>query len=166
MMKAEILKMLRESEGFCSGQYLCRKLGVSRTAVWKAISQLKEEGYQVEAVRNKGYRIVDSPDVMTQDELASLIHTEWAGNRIVYYEETDSTNVRAKLLGEEGAAHGTLVVADMQESGRGRRGRAWDSPPGGSVYMSLLLRPEIEPTRAPMLTLVMALAVAKALQSF
>ena len=163
-MKTEILKMLRESGGYVSGQQLCEKLGVSRTAVWKVIGQLKEEGYHVEAVRNRGYRIGDSPDILTAEELKSLFHTKWAGQQVVCYKETDSTNIRAKVLGEDGAPHGTLVVADMQKSGKGRRGRAWESKPGISIYMTLLLRPDIPPVKAPMLTLVAACAVAEALK--
>lgn len=163
-MKAEILKLLREADGYVSGQQLCEKFGVSRTAVWKVIRQLQEEGYQVEAVRNKGYRIIDSPDVMTREELESLMQTRWAGQKIVYYDETDSTNLRIKQLGDEGAAHGTLAVADRQTAGRGRRGRSWESPAGSSIYMSILLRPQIPPDKAPMLTLVMACSVAEGLQ--
>ena len=153
--------MLRESGGYISGQQICEKFGVSRTAVWKVIRRLQEEGYQVEAVRNKGYRIVDSPDVMTEEELKSLMRTRWAGRNIVYYKETDSTNLRIKQLGDEGAPEGTLAVADSQSAGRGRRGRTWDSPAGSSIYMSVLLRPRILPDRAPMLTLVMACSVAE-----
>lgn len=97
-MKAQILKMLREADGYISGQQLCEKFGVSRTAVWKVIRQLQEEGYEVEAVRNKGYRIIDSPDVMTKEELESLMDTKWAGKNIVYYDEIDSTNLRIKQL--------------------------------------------------------------------
>lgn len=160
-MKAEVLKMLRESGGYVSGQQICEKFGVSRTAVWKVIRRLQEEGYQVEAVRNKGYRIVDSPDIMTEEELKSLMRTRWAGRNIVYYKETDSTNLRIKQLGDEGAPEGTLAVADSQSAGRGRRGRTWDSPAGSSIYMSVLLRPRILPDRAPMLTLVMACSVAE-----
>lgn len=160
-MKSEILKLLRESEGYVSGQQICRQLGVSRTAVWKAVRKLQEEGYQVEAVRNKGYRILYSPDVITREELESLMETRWAGKNIVYYDETDSTNLRIKQLGDEGAPHGTLAVADRQISGRGRRGRAWDSPRGCSISMSVLLRPNIVPNKASMLTLVMACSVAE-----
>ncbi|EGB93948.1 biotin--[acetyl-CoA-carboxylase] ligase [Clostridium sp. D5] len=163
-MKAEILKMLRESNDYVSGQQLCEKLGVSRTAVWKAINQLKEEGYQVEAVRNRGYHIVESPDVISKEEIVSMIDTNWAGQEVYYYNITDSTNIRAKQLGDEGAPHGTLVTADQQSAGRGRRGRGWESPPGCSVYMSILLRPDIPPVKAPMLTLVMALSVAGSLK--
>ncbi len=158
--------MLRESGDYVSGQRLCEELGVSRTAVWKAVNQLKEEGYQVEAVRNRGYRIMAGPDVMTEEELNSLLagKTNWAGKNIFYYPEIDSTNIRAKQLGEENAPHGTLVVADMQTAGRGRRGRGWVSPPGHSIYMSLLLRPDIRPGNAPMLTIVMAYSVAEAIR--
>lgn len=162
-MKAAILKMLREADGYVSGQEICARLGVSRTAVWKVIRQLQEDGYQVEAVRSKGYRIVDSPDVMTAEELESLIDTEWAGKHVAYYAETDSTNTRVKHLGDEGAPHGTLAVADRQTAGRGRRGRTWESPGGSCIYMSLLLRPDIAPEKAPMLTLVTACSTAEAL---
>ena len=160
-MKTEILKMLRETEDYVSGQQICGKLGVSRTAVWKVIRQLQEEGYQIEAVRNRGYRILDGPDVMTREELESLMGTRWAGSRIYYYPETDSTNIRIRQLADEGAPHGTLAVADMQTAGRGRRGRTWESPAGSSIYMSILLRPDLMPSAAPPLTLVMACSVAE-----
>ena len=160
-MKTEILKMLRETDDYVSGQQICGKLGVSRTAVWKVIRQLQEEGYQIEAVRNRGYRILDGPDVMTREELESLMGTRWAGSRIYYYPETDSTNIRIRQLADEGAPHGTLAVADMQTAGRGRRGRTWESPAGSSIYMSILLRPDLMPSAAPPLTLVMACSVAE-----
>ncbi len=163
-MKTEILRMLREKDGYVSGQQLCEELGVSRTAVWKVINQLKEEGYQIEAVRNKGYHIAEVPDLLSKDEVQSLTGTRWAGTNVVYYEETDSTNIRAKALAEEGAGHGTLVIADRQNAGKGRRGRGWVSPKGENIYMSILLRPEFEPAKAPMLTLVMAYSVTQALR--
>lgn len=153
--------MLREADGYVSGQQICSRFGVSRTAVWKVIRQLQEEGYQVEAVRNKGYHILSAPDVMTEEELTSLIDTDWAGRKIVYFDETDSTNLQIKRLGDEGAPHGTLAVADRQTMGRGRRGRSWESPSGTGIYMSILLRPDIHPDKAPMLTLVMACSVAE-----
>lgn len=160
-MKSEILKMLREADGYISGQELCEKFGVSRTAVWKVIRQLQEDGYEVEAIRNKGYRIVDSPDVLSKEELESLMNTKWAGHNIYYYEETDSTNLRIKQLGDEGAEQGTLAVAECQNAGKGRRGRKWESPSGSSIYMSVLLRPKLSPDKASMLTLVMACSVAE-----
>ena len=161
-MKEKILRMFRETDGYVSGQELCERLGVSRTAVWKVTQQLKEEGYQIEAVKNRGYRMMSAPDVMTAEEIGSHLKTETMGRCCVYYEETDSTNTRAKQLAEEGKPHGTLVCAERQTGGKGRRGRAWSSPPGEAIYMTLLLRPEIRPVHASMLTLVMGLAAAKA----
>ena len=158
-MKSEILRLLRETEGFLSGQQLCSRFQVSRTAVWKVIEQLKEEGYGIEAVRNKGYRMTENPDVISKAELESRIGTKWAGRDVIYFAKTDSTNLRAKAAGEQGRPHGTLFVADQQTAGRGRRGRGWESPDGENVYMTLLLRPQISPDKASMLTLVMALSV-------
>lgn len=162
-MKSEILEALRETDGYVSGQDLCNKFGVSRTAVWKAIKQLKEAGYEIEAVPNKGYHIVSAPDLTNKVELESIRNTTWAGQEIYYYDVTDSTNIRAKELAEEGHPSGTLVVADCQESGRGRRGRSWDSPSGTGIFMTLLLKPEMNPNHASMLTLVAAMAVARAI---
>ena len=159
-MKAEILRLLKESSSYISGKQLCDHFQVSRTAVWKVMEQLKKEGYTIEAVRNKGYRLLDSPDVLSKAEIESLVTTKWAGRQVVYYDETDSTNNQAKAAGEKGEVHGTLFVADRQTAGKGRRGRGWESPSGNSVSVTILLRPEIPPVKAPMLTLVMALAVA------
>ena len=163
-MKSEILRLLKENDAYISGQQLCERFHVSRTAVWKVIEQLKKEGYQIEAVRNKGYRLIDSPDVMSRAEIESLMNTTWAGKKVVYYDETDSTNNQAKAYGEKGEAHGTLFVADMQAAGKGRRGRAWVSPAGSSIYMTILLHPDVLPTKAPQLTLVMAMAVAEGIR--
>lgn len=163
-MKSQILALLRENEGYLSGQSLCERFGVTRAAVWKAIGQLKKEGYEIEAVRNRGYRLASLPDVLNRDELASRLHTKWAGKNLEYHDSLGSTNVRARLLAEEGAPEGTLVVADAQTAGRGRRGRSWTSPAGKNLYFTLLLRPDFIPDKAPMLTLVMALAVQKAIE--
>lgn len=157
-MKTEILKLLKEQDGYVSGQELCDRFGVSRTAVWKVIGQLKEEGCEIEAVRNKGYRLVSSSDIITEAELMSSMEGGFI-SKIEYQPLVDSTNVRAKRLAEEGAPHGTLVVADCQNAGRGRRGRTWVSPAGTGIFMSLILRPDILPSSASMLTLVAALAV-------
>ena len=97
-------------------------------------------------------------------EIESLLDTEWAGRNVLYFSETDSTNTRAKCLGEEGAVHGTLIVAERQTEGKGRRGRRWESPSGSSIYMSILLRPDVLPNQAPMLTLVMAQSVTEAVR--
>ena len=163
-MKGEILKLLKETDGYVSGQELCRRFGVSRTAVWKVINQLKEEGYEIEAVRNRGYALKGAGDVLSEAELLSCLKTEWAGGRTVYFDATDSTNIQARRLAEAHAPHGTLVVSDRQDGGKGRRGRSWASPSGVGIWMSLILRPEIAPSSASMLTLAAALAVREGIR--
>ena len=163
-MKAEILKILKKEKDYVSGQELCESLGVSRTAVWKAIRQLEEQGYVIEAVRNKGYRLVEEADVLTVAELHSVLDTKWLGKELEYYYETDSTNNRARDAAEKGASHGFLAVADCQTAGKGRRGRVWNSPHGTDIYMSFVLRPTFTPSQASMLTLVAGMAVVKGVQ--
>lgn len=164
-MKSEILKVLRQRDTHVSGQELCERLGVSRTAVWKNIRQLQDEGYRIEAVRNKGYRIIEAPvDVFNASEIKSRLGESPFIREVLYKEETDSTNTWAKRLAEEGKPSGTLAVADRQTQGKGRRGRTWNSPKGTSVYMTLLLRPDILPRDVSPLTLVMGLSAAEALE--
>ena len=164
-MKSEIITLLRQRGTYVSGQELSEHFGVSRTAVWKAVEQLKKDGYEIEAVKNRGYLLKeDASRVFGRTEIESRLETDWAGKPLHYFPSTDSTNVRAKHLAEEGAPHGTLVVADQQTAGRGRRGRAWISPAGTNLYYTLLLRPEITPDKASMLTLVMALAIARGIR--
>ncbi len=161
--KSDILALLRNSKDYVSGQQLCTQFGVSRTAVWKAINQLKEDGYQIEAVSHKGYRLLESPDILSESEILSRLTTDWAGRTLHYFNETGSTNIDAKRYAEEGESHGTTVVANMQSAGRGRRGRLWQSPAGSAIYMTIMLKPQFIPDKASMLTLVMALSVADAI---
>lgn len=165
-MKPEMIRVLRESKEYISGQELCDRFQVSRTAVWKMMGQLKEEGYVIEARQNRGYRLLETPDTMEAYELESRMNTEWAGRNVSYRKETGSTNTDGKELAGKGAPHGTLAVAERQMSGRGRRGRGWQSPAGESIYMSLLCRPDFPPDKAPMLTLVMGLSVAEAVERY
>ena len=158
-MKTELLKILRESDGYVSGQQLCERFHVSRTAVWKVIQQLKEEGYEVEAVKNRGYRIVTTPDVITAEEISSRLHTNWMAENCIYLESVDSTNNYAKRIAEDGTPSGTLVVADEQTGGKGRRGRSWSTPKGSNIAMTLLLRPRFRPEHASRMTLLAAMAV-------
>ena len=163
-MKAEILKRLRETDGYISGQELCESLGVSRTAVWKCIRQLEDEGYVIEAVRNRGYRLADSGDVLSEQELGRLLSTRWLGKNLVVFDEVDSTNNEARRMAEKGALEGTVILAARQTAGKGRRGRNWESPRGTGIWMSFLLRPEFEPSHASMLTLTAAMAVAQGIR--
>lgn len=148
-----------------SGQELCEKFGVSRTAVWKVINQLKEEGYEIEAVRNKGYILKGSADVLSKEELESTIHTKWAGTQVAFFEETDSTNNEIRRLAEQGALPrnpGCRGTPARRKAGR--RGRVWTSPAGVGIWMSMLLRPQIDPMAASMLTLVMALSTRRGIE--
>ena len=162
--KQEILKRLSERGDFVSGQELCEKLQVSRTAVWKNIQKLKEEGYPIEAVTNKGYRLlsVEEADIFDGEKIVERLTTSWAGRPLLYQEETGSTNDDIFALAAQGYPHGTLVIAARQTAGKGRRGRTWISPPEGNIYMSILLKPDLRPDVTPMLTVVMALSVYQA----
>ena len=101
---------------------------------------------------------------MTKESILGGLETKWAGREIVYFQETDSTNRQARLLAREGAAHGTLVIADTQTAGRGRRGRGWISPEGEGIFMSLIVRPDVHPSQVAKMSLMLALAVAKAIR--
>ena len=161
-MKEAILRALREADGYLSGQELAGRLSVSRTAVWKNIRLLQAEGYRIEAVSNRGYCLVESPDRVTEEELTSLLDTEWVGRKVKCYDQVTSTNQVAKALAEEGASDGTLVVANEQTAGKGRYGRRWGTPAGEAVAMTLILRPKLPPEQISMVTLVAGMAVAQA----
>lgn len=165
-MRDKILGMLKSGGGFVSGQEICKELNISRTAVWKAINKLKADGYNIEAVNNKGYHLVESPDVMYEQELRSVLNTDWFGRKILYFDSIDSTNNEIKRQAEKEKCHGLLVVAEEQLAGRGRRGKTWISPPGTGIWMSFMLTPDIAPQSAPMLTLVAAMAVADAIGEY
>ena len=160
-MKKELLTLLRTADAPVSGQELSTQLGVSRTAVWKQINTLKEEGYEIEVSR-RGYRLVDLPDVVTAGAVESLLADTRLGHPVRYYESITSTNQYAAALAQEGAPEGLLVTADEQTAGRGRSGRVWTTPPGSTVMMTLLLRPSVSPERVSMVTLLMGIAVAEA----
>lgn len=163
MMKTRILKELKEAGDYVSGQELCEKLQVSRTAVWKYMNALKEEGYQIDSVTNRGYKLLNMPDSVTAEEIGSSLHTKWLGSDFRFYETLDSTNLEIRRLAEEGVLHGTTVVAEKQTSGKGRRGRRWLGDAGCGIWMSFLLRPQIAVENSSMLTLITALAVQKAI---
>ncbi len=161
-MKEKILSMLLRQEEYISGQQMCEELGVTRTAVWKVINQLKEEGYAIEAVPNKGYVLRESPDSVAEYELKSQICKVSLIDTIVSYKEVDSTNNKAKELARNHEEN-MLIVADAQTTGRGSKGRNWSSPKGEGIWMSFLCHPSILPIHASRLTLIAALAVVKAI---
>ncbi|WP_436372658.1 biotin--[acetyl-CoA-carboxylase] ligase [Cytobacillus sp. BC1816] len=168
-MQSEIRKKLidafTKSKGeYLSGQYLADLIGCSRTAVWKHIEELRKEGFELEAVRRKGYRITKTPEKVTPDEIRLGLQTETLGRQIHHEESVDSTQKIAHRLAYEGAQEGTVVIAEEQLSGRGRMDRRWHSPKSTGVWMSVILRPNIPPPKAPQLTLITAVAVVQAIE--
>lgn len=164
-MIERILAMFEQNPGeYLSGEQLSRELGVTRTAIWKHIQTMKQQGYRFEASRRKGYKLLEEPEHLDVERLKSLLKTEMFGQTVHYAEETASTQNLAASLIHKGANHGTLVVADAQNQGRGRHGRNWFSPKGKGIYMSLLLEPKVPIFFAPQLTLVTAVALCRTVQ--
>lgn len=163
-MKNKVLKILKSGKDtFVSGEKISEELGVSRAAVWKYINQLKEDGYEVEAISRKGYRIMSAPDILTYEEVVGLLNTDHVGKNIIYYDTIGSTNSKAKELAEKGQEHGTVVISEEQTSGRGRLGRNWVSPKQKGIWMSIILRPNIVTENIAQITLLGAAAVQKAI---
>ncbi|WP_066061028.1 biotin--[acetyl-CoA-carboxylase] ligase [Neobacillus soli] len=168
-MQSEIRKELLDAfttagESFLSGQYLAEFIGCSRTAVWKHIEELRKEGFELEAVRNKGYRIVKTPEKITADEIRLGLTTKFIGRNIHYEESVESTQKIAHRLASENALEGTVIIAEEQLSGRGRMDRKWHSPKYTGIWMSLILRPNIPLPKAPQLTLLAAVAIVQAIE--
>lgn len=158
-------RMLEEHQGrFVSGEEIGRRLGASRAAVWKQVQALRRRGFGIEGARGAGYRLLGRPDLIEEADLFSRLPPGSMWKSFTGFPITDSTNSRAVHLAEEGAHHGTVVCADSQTGGRGRFGRRWESPPGLNLYVTLLLRPPVEPQQAPRLTLVTAVALAAAVE--
>lgn len=164
-MKERILKLLTQSDCYLSGEVLSHELGVSRTAVWKVINKLKEEGYAIDSVRNKGYRLTETTTELVEDVIKMALSEASRFQDIRIYETVDSTNTEAKRLWQQGDQQEMVILSREQSAGKGRRGKQWISPKDDGVFMSLLLRPDIEPVHASMLTLVAALAVCEAIEA-
>lgn len=167
-MQSEIRKALLDAftkagESFLSGQYLAEIIGCSRTAVWKHIEDLRKEGFQLEAVRRKGYRIISTPETILADEIRLGLETRFIGRTIHYQDTVDSTQQIALKLANDHAPEGTVVIAEEQLAGRGRMDRKWHSPKYTGIWMSLIIRPNIPLMQAPQLTLLAAVAVVKAI---
>lgn len=163
MIDDALLRALRGGE-WCSGAEVARRAGVSRTAVWKKIEALRERGYQIEAERGRGYRLIGGPDRVGALEISTHLRAARFGAEIVHRDEVDSTNRLAGELARAGAAEGTVVVAEAQSAGRGRLGRTWTSPTNVNLYLSVVLRPAVPPAQVTSLSLVAALAVVDAVR--
>ncbi|MFF2586358.1 biotin--[acetyl-CoA-carboxylase] ligase [Peribacillus butanolivorans] len=164
-LRTKLMEALSMANGaFISGQEIAEYIGCSRTAVWKHIEDLRSEGYNVEAVRKKGYRIISTPEKVSESEIQLGLETKKLGKMIHYQESVESTQKIAHQLANEGVQEGTLVVAEEQVSGKGRLMRSWHSPKFSGIWMSLILRPKIPLHEAPQLTLLAAVAVVQAIE--
>ncbi|PAF38654.1 biotin--[acetyl-CoA-carboxylase] ligase [Terribacillus saccharophilus] len=157
-----LIRILQDHKtSFISGQNLSEQLGISRAAVWKHMKALEADGYEIDAVPRKGYQVRRSPDKLSKNTLNWQLDTEWIGRKIIFEEELESTQLLAKSLADQGAVHGTVVIADQQTSGKGTKGRSWHSPAGTGIWMSLIIRPEFGPREAAQLTLAAAVAITR-----
>ncbi|MDR3560010.1 MAG: biotin--[acetyl-CoA-carboxylase] ligase [Negativicutes bacterium] len=164
-MRVRILQILRENAGdYISGEEVSRRLAVSRTAIWKHIQALKQDGYDIEAHSRSGYRLCGTPDLLLPEEICLRLDTEVFGRQIHYLSAVTSTNTEAKRLATDGCPEGLIVVAEEQTGGRGRLARGWYSPRGKGIWLSLVLRPPFSPQEAPKCTLLAAVAVNKAIR--
>ncbi|MGM0770016.1 MAG: biotin--[acetyl-CoA-carboxylase] ligase [Halobacteriota archaeon] len=163
--KMDIIRALKEAgDTPISGEDMGEKLGISRTMIWKYIKNLEEDGYVIESSPGAGYVLVSTPDKLYPAEISIGLDTSIIGKEIHYFKTVDSTNDMAKKIGLK-AEEGTIVVAEVQENGRGRKGDKWISPKGG-IWLSVILKPSILPAHAPRLTLMAGVAVANTMRQF
>lgn len=165
-LRESVLKALKAGNGeWVSGETLSQTLNVSRTAVWKQVQNLSTEGYIIESSPKKGYRISNPVDLLSPEEVKPGLLTEVFGqDNYFYYRQTDSTNKRARALANDGYPEGTVIVAEEQTDGRGRRGRSWYSPSNQGIYMSIILRPAFPLRQISRLSLLAGVASAEALK--
>lgn len=161
-MRQQIIKFLLSQEEYQSGEALSAQLGISRAAVWKHIKALREEGAEIDAHTNKGYRLIRLPDLLKPEYIGAYLDDYRVPMR--WFEEVGSTNDYGKKWAQEGAEDGSVVVAEHQTMGKGRLNRSWESVPHGSVEMSIVLRPKIPPQQAAGINFAVALGVAAAIE--
>ncbi|MGG0655609.1 biotin--[acetyl-CoA-carboxylase] ligase [Rummeliibacillus pycnus] len=161
----ELVKRLSAANGKpISGQQLADDLNISRTAIWKHMKQLEDEGYKFESIRKKGYIMISTPDTLDPAKITAALETEEFGKKIIYEKTLTSTQTIAHQQAQEGAPNGTVVICEEQTEGRGRLMRPWKSQTGKGISMSIILRPDVPPYQAPQFTLVGAVAVTCAIR--
>ncbi len=160
-----VLEILRKNRLDVSGEVIAAELGISRSGVWKAVRKLREDGYHVEAVTNRGYRLVSESGVFAPTNIRRLIGPDIGSIEIDIREEVSSTNTVLKELAEQGRPEGLVLIAKRQSRGKGRLGRSFYSPEGLGLYMSILLRPELPAEDSLSITTAAAVAVAEAVSS-
>lgn len=163
----ELLKIMESGENEnISGQELSERLGVSRAAVWKAVDKLRAQGYQIEAAPNRGYKLIKSGDMLSKQQIEALLPEKLRENtEILLFKTINSTNTYGKKLAADGAKSGTVIIADQQTEGRGRRGHSFYSPPKTGLYMSVILRPQSFAADIDMVTVCAGCAVCRAVEN-
>lgn len=162
-MRKLILELLRANAlEPVSGEKISEQLGVSRTAIWKHIQALKDEGYQIESVQKRGYILREAPNRLFPQEINNCLQTKWLGRSVCYEDCVGSTNNVAKSIANQGCENGLLVVAEEQGAGKGRLSRGWISPHAKGIWFSVVLKPPFLPQEASKCTLLAAVAVVKA----
>lgn len=163
-LQQDLLLMLKQTGTFLSGEELGSRLGLSRTAVWKRIERLRACGYLVAGSSRRGYRLPPEQDLLLPAEVMADLPQQWLKGPVWHFVSLPSTNDLAKDFARQGYPEGSVLLAETQTAGRGRLGRAWESPLGTGIYLSLILRPPLPPTELPKLTLTAAVAVVEALK--
>lgn len=164
-VKDEVLKTLEINKGESfSGETLAGTLGVSRAAIWKAITALRKEGYPIEAATNKGYALMEDSDLLSEQGIRLYLSESTSSLPLHVYKTLDSTNLAAKRLALEGVSHGTVVISNEQTKGRGRLGRDFYSPPSSGIYLTILLKPNFDLSKSVLITTASSVAVCKAIE--
>ena len=144
LIKGKVLKILEENKGRnISGEEIAKTLNISRTSIWKAINSLRNEGYVINAVTNKGYSLATNTDFISKEGISLYLNKSCSNIEIYNYKTISSTNEIAKNLALSGAKHGTVVISEEQTAGKGRLGRSFYSPANTGIYMSIILRPNL-----------------------
>jgi BirA family biotin operon repressor/biotin-[acetyl-CoA-carboxylase] ligase len=163
-MRQEILKFIKNRNGYISGEEISRHFNISRAGIWKQIQGLRKEGYEIVAVPHLGYRLESTPDKLLPQEVSFGLNTKIIGKYIHHFDCVDSTMDVAFKLGISGYPEGTVVCAETQKKGRGRMGRSWLSPKSKGIYASIILRPKLLPNETARLTLLSAVAISEAIR--
>lgn len=166
MLKDDMLSLLEKNKGsYLSGQELAKQLFVTRSAVWKAITLLRKDGYNIEAVTNKGYLLAKNNDILSEQSIRPFLKGGAVQYRLDIRKSLPSTNTELKKQAANGEKEGLVLIANEQTAGRGRMGRSFYSPADKGIYLSLLIRPELQADQAVLLTTLTAVSVAKAIES-
>jgi len=162
-MRELILETLRR-EKHISGEEIGKQFKISRTAVWKHVNELRKMGYEIRSSPKIGYTFKKSPDLLLPEEIEHGLKTKFIGKHVVHYDTAFSTQDIAAEMARGGATEGTLVIAETQENGRGRKGRSWVSFPKGGIYLSLILKPNLMPSQVVQIPLIAGVAMTKAIR--